>query len=1124
MKTRIALIAISLMFAALALHAQNALYCADSEGLAADFNVPAGRGTRQVTLTLTMETWSCEAAAFRFSINGGTPLALDPNGSDPHYSALKKHVVLRKSVARSVATYTLTVKLDEGATWTAAENWSVSVTGLVREYEGGARNTIAAVLASRDGGVDPVSFTSTWSWRGKTIVPVPFTVSGARGADEAVVYVKIDAAVGPAAPAFGLLPAGKASKSLVELKPDGQPWPSDGILNNGAGHNFTLSGVPGAAGWWKLSVRRDAAAGGKAQSFVADLASILVVRNVNPADIVNVFCAGRNEASRAMGLVAGLVRLRQPPLPVITAPDSSAVTYVKGRSVALAAEVRSPEAVSGLAYSWTISNGSKTERFSSALIPESPFREIKGTDYGRFGVYRIVFTASETLAAVRIDPVTNSLDLSASVAVDVTLTGEETAGFPLFRSVRTHLQPPVIDGFIADDLPPGIKLDTGWRAAARITLANGLFVPNVAFQGLKEAKGDFLDLSFEVRHDPSLDSGDAVVIGVRPGQGGASSQEGDVVFILYPFSGKETAGAVGGNALSRVEVWKFTGGSWKDVGAQVTGLRCAVRAFSTSPDSFGWDLELKVPANTQSGGAQWVNIPDQFYFYFNVLRVQTGERKTVSQFYWPRQGNPLRGELAPAALTPGSWGRADKSDSFEHKGLWIAPQDLTISPADKKNESDDFLVNYDNSVASINSFTVKVNNDTAQAVGTQLSFLDAGNVSVNFRSADWGIAGANPGPDWRKLDEQFTPEKGFVNPAKPKTVPMADNETKPGTATFEFRGNIGPALPAGMTTAERRCLYAELLAQPGTYFREPGVYRNMVLSTAPALEESAVLSVRGFGPPPGGRTAHAYMLRTERKSWLVRNTVNPFAGQEIRSTEAVGDENKSDINSYLEWTFHGSLLTGETVTVRGEAFEIALPTGSFGYRLRRPAEVRSWNEYITNARRLDENTYLLDIPADQTVQIKAGYRTDESTGLYLAARAGAAIPMSLYAGNYSVGPSPSLEFGIKATQMFSFFLGVGYNFLVEPSGGNGFNMFFALLDVRIAMEFNPVFYMYLQGGLFGYTPDFAFFDLGVNFGLSGGFVISRSLSLEAGVTYMAGLSQDHTVMLLLTQVGLVLKF
>jgi hypothetical protein len=115
---------------------------------------------------------------------------------------------------------------------------------------------------------------------------------------------------------------------------------------------------------------------------------------------------------------------------------------------------------------------------------------------------------------------------------------EESAGFPVFKSVRAHLLPPVIDGFITDGLPEGVKPDTGWRAAGRITLANGVSVPDVAFQGLKEAQGDFLDLSFEVRHDPSLDEGDAVIIGLRPSEDGAAAEwrAGDVVVIVYRFS------------------------------------------------------------------------------------------------------------------------------------------------------------------------------------------------------------------------------------------------------------------------------------------------------------------------------------------------------------------------------------------------------------------------------------------------------------------------------------------------------------------------------------------------------------------------------------------------------------
>ncbi|MBN2351272.1 MAG: hypothetical protein JXD23_01795 [Spirochaetales bacterium] len=712
-------------------------------------------------------------------------------------------------------------------------------------------------------------------------------------------------------------------------------------------------------------------------------------------------------------------------------------------------------------------------------------------------------------------------------AADPSAGGGDIAGFPAFRSVRMHLLPPVIDGVITDGLPEGVKADTGWRAAARITLSNGVTVPDAAFQSLKEADGDFLDLSFEVRHDPSLDEGDAVVLGLRPipGDAPAGFQDNDLVIIVYPFAGKDDAAAVpAGGTPSRVEIWKYAGDGWKDVSAEVKGCFWAARAFAATEDSFGWDLECRIPAGTAKGGDAWVDLPDRFYLYWNVVRVQSGPMPTVSQFAWPRRCPPLSGSLEPDALSPAGWGRADMFDAAVHKGLWIDPAGITVAREKTPETPEDFTIVLDAFVPSLHDFTAVVLNEATRVTGTYEDYMTEENVSVTFRSADWGIAGPNPGPDWKPLEETFAPEKGSANPTKPLSIPPAQSPTMPGSASFTYKSSIGPQAPAGITTVARRCLYAEISAPAGTYFREPGAYRNMIFSRLPELEERAVVSVRGYGPLPEGKSAFTYLLRTEKKIWMKRKAAGLFSGPETLSIDGSEEQDASDINSYFEWTLHGFLLTGEILTVRGRSYAAALPTGSFGYRVNRPTEVLAWRESVGGAKALDKTTYVLEMAADDAAEITTGIKTEESTGLFFGARAGGVVPVSLAAGGYIIGPSACLEAGIKFTQILSFLLNVGYAYLLDPAGGAGHHMFSALIGIRAAIEFSPVFYMYLQGGAFGYTPDFAVFDLGVDMGLAAGINLSRDLALEAGVNYYLGFLTADGDSLLRTNVGLILRF
>jgi hypothetical protein len=1106
------------------LFAQNTFSCENKSEISPRFVVPGGKGVRQVTLSFTV---SAGTPVFTITADANPETAL-PVGMPTTYNG--KTV----SLNGGPTSFTLTIQpTTSGAVFTSNETWTLKITGLSTS---GATNTFTLSSSDLSGlpfTLDPVCFLYAWSWTNATSGSAAIKIPGGQNIDEVVVYLKIESA-GTPSPAFRLLPdlgTSTTTYNIVPITDGGSPLSSYGGVNDYSSSHprdyaYLLDRVSGSTNTWMLEVRKDKSGPfSTPDPFGAgdNLTCILLVQNLSLTDTVYIFCGSRDNASAGYdgteALDLGLAKLIQPPRPVITNPGVNPCAVIKDRNYIFTSEHNSPDAVS-LAYSWTINNGTTTESFSTSQNPVHPFKTINSTDYSLYGDYTITLTMTDTLASGLLGSV-STIQQSAATTLSVSLIAEEKIGFPKYLALPYYPNPPTIDGFISEDLQSH-DVDAGWRAASRYAMGSGTTTSPVSFQGMKSASGDALYMSFEVRNDETIDLEDAIVLAFRPDYSTTDNaikttafRTNDVVMIVYPFT--STGGAPGGASITNYQVWKYNGTTWDDVTSTYTPTM-AVHSFGV-PTDYSWDVEMRLPI-----GAAPMAINDQFYFYYNVLRVSSGATPDVAEYFWPRLSQNIGTVLRPSALYAGCWSKADKTTGVALDGVWCDWNATSVTPPNPSYPTDDFYITYNNTGAAVaNTFTTTVKNDRQKTDNTGTNYVDSPGVKVLLRMANWGIAGANPGPDWSELDDLFPTSSGSdTNPSTAQTVLAATSPSNPGTATYTYTCDVGPAsaLPANIAAYHHQCLYTELTANDEVYIKTKGVYRNMNFEHASEVRREAIISVRGYGQAPKGRTTHRYLLRTSRKERVFRSGERTTFGKGPVPPGA--GANGSDATSYLTWEINGYLCTGKYLVIRGKPFEILNATGSFGYIVEHDGEVAAWDPRIEGARLTGDGSYELEIPAESAVKIVTDIKPVDYTPFSLSLHGGLAFPLANFSATYAMGFCAILDAEYSFTPNLALVLMGGFNYLpgstslILPT-----TIINVALNFRFTLPIGQTFYAYAQAGPDMYIQDFSIFDAGYNGGLGAGLVLSPRFRLELGADYHSTWSQHNW--LLQTHLGIVLR-
>jgi PKD repeat protein len=216
-----------------------------------------------------------------------------------------------------------------------------------------------------------------------------------------------------------------------------------------------------------------------------------------------------------------------------------------------------------------------------------------------------------------------------SALVSREVAARDRLGLPQAGWVPGAAPRPVIDGVLEGD--------NGWAGAYRRTYDMGAGNPPVAFRASKEqaesSSQPYLFLAFEVQSS-TFDADDAVVLAFNPQRsGGVPALDRRLVF--YPFA----SGPAGGTISP--EVWKDSSAWSTDPGWSIDNLQAVSKANGTS-----WVLEMRIPTRAGAwGGAHWIDLANQFLFYFSVVEVDIGGTANATIYNWPKESEEISGNI-----------------------------------------------------------------------------------------------------------------------------------------------------------------------------------------------------------------------------------------------------------------------------------------------------------------------------------------------------------------------------------------------------------------------------------------------------------------------------------------------
>ncbi|MBA7521309.1 hypothetical protein ES705_13416 [subsurface metagenome] len=131
------------------------------------------------------------------------------------------------------------------------------------------------------------------------------------------------------------------------------------------------------------------------------------------------------------------------------------------------------------------------------------------------------------------------------------------------------------------------------------------------------------------------------------------------------------------------------------------------------------------------------------------------------------------------------------------------------------------------------------------------------------------------------------------------------------------------------------------------------------------------------------------------------------------SSDNPSTPNQEEAGSYLYYSVNGYLATGNSVVIKGEKCELVEPVGSFGYIVEHDGEVDGWVDDIEGAEKVDENTYVLEIPPGTVAEIITRIKPIKPPSLSLSLHGGPNFPLSNFANDYGMGFNVMADIGYE---------------------------------------------------------------------------------------------------------------
>jgi len=526
---------------------------------------------------------------------------------------------------------------------------------------------------------------------------------------------------------------------------------------------------------------------------------------------------------------------------------------------------------------------------------------------------------------------------------------------------------PIIDGAVADDV--------GWRGAHRVTFNNGSSLPHVAFQGLRDKRGDatpanaFFYMSFEVKNDTGgASAGDTVVITFRPSFNivatsfPAGNVPNDIRIIIDAATGNE-------------QVAIHNGTLWNNV-ASPSGMSVIM---NPTPDTDAWDVEIAMPITTAAGGSGWFDFGNYFKFYFNVIR----ETSPINiEFVWPDRGHRIGGDVNTYEYDNHEWGIGTKDNAAVCHGVYLEWSDIGNELGASVSE-----INLTNP----NRFFANVKNLTwDSSLGASGDWAAANDINVRFRIADWGMAGVGDNPSWRQIPGT-APTAGCTgmdrNPSCNNNVAAATSAIAPGDQAFKLDWTLSLADqdlydPAATPVAgyDHQCILVELSSNSNANISTRSVHRNMDIDlSASVFQRKAKISAVGLGKPASGKTEHQFILQESRHEFepvpIEKREQTVFAAAGLKNVKGRQPDDRSGgiwgSVSTTRWLIHGYRETGNFVEIEGVKYPLSEPVSSFGYVVSHEgAAAEGWDYELavldagSGLEKLADGVYRLAVPED----------------------------------------------------------------------------------------------------------------------------------------------------------------
>jgi hypothetical protein len=762
--------------------------------------------------------------------------------------------------------------------------------------------------------------------------------------------------------------------------------------------------------------------------------------------------------------------------------------------------------------------------------------------------------------------VTMLLVSALSLTLASPLLGQATC-FPPHEGLPLAFSPPTIDGYVEPEL--GVltaeQVEGGWKLATRLTYMADTFRPLMAYQALKDNSQGFIYLSFDVRADETFDDEDVIVLDFRPAFSPAGHSANERRIDIYPVRAGIGAGTASqpndtppvpsgapSSAAYNIRTnrtprkvnllkWNMATAAWEnpiDITTPATdnmnNYDIKVRSWSPTASDNGWSVEVKLPVSksgTLGGGTNWIDLSNDFGFYFDVIRVcgscNTPGDPTTSGFYnvqysWPRSKFITDPDLDNTIVLdtfeiPNSYvGEAFIGNNSACRGVRFERGSNGIGVRNAANPTGPLLYNIDGTLNATNTFVARILNDgTGTATG----------VKATFRIANWGIIGEDTAP-WDLV------------PAQPGSA----TNTNPTQAVNIGTGSTATELTVGwkINSADRssfkptgprdphQCIWVLLDSNQDVDFADSSVHTNMNVINLSSQEEDADISGKGLPPPVSG-SDHDFLLNVYQVQLFSLQDLQKGGRINLNRPMSAASNNERALNvSDLEreiyqrqaaskdvmttwvWAVDGYRNAGGGLKIESKTFRNFQPVGSFGHVADHKGRAQGLDYSLmgTGLQKLSDHSYSLKVPDGGVARIHTKLQTRDGVNppnppgfkrWGVSLHAGLSIPHGNFDTVFNPGPNFGVDLEYRVTPTFSLEGIYGFHRFNGATFNGGTFGPFTLGSVNVhQFSFN--------GKVYGSSsPVRPFFNFG-----GGAYVFTPGASTHGGLNVGGGVQFDVT--------------